>query len=381
MGDLSDVLNTEQTKGLFEIPIVHRLVYLEHFQERIINSELVIVDELYYRKTLQSKLNAPSRTIDGLVKLGILRLGETEERAKPVDPLSLAQFLSLHHGKPIDEILKSREYFHSNKFKKKKPVEQVRMLWDAYSGSYWFERFRASQKRKFGKKNPKLSSFAKVSRQEAVEMLGSKLLPTRHGYQISEAGFFIPETKFVNKGVSNYINKDALAEFFSLLYGVNPSRIYVKDEGPLEKLAENFLYNKLMPYADSNGINLSVRYDAKSLARLTKIPKDKWRVAISHRALPTWKDGYRHWVLGLDACLYALKKSENVTFTTKRVKSIFGKDFDPEYYGFKKNKNNAYSRTRYVFPLYNRMADIVRDIMNITKRQSELETAFGSLVS
>ncbi len=174
--DIAEEVELSQDKGIFHIPdtIKGRRVirYFLEYAKKQKKHPIVVLEEKYTRQSVMQKLgedrcyNSNRNLVIALLQYKLLRTPSGEEpdyHGVAIDNLSLAQVISFAYQVPIEEVLVPKSYFSSKNFKSKNTSKRIQTLYNAYTGTSWFERFKRKYKRR--KSKQKFTSWYNISQQ------------------------------------------------------------------------------------------------------------------------------------------------------------------------------------------------------------------------
>ncbi len=375
--DIAPEVDISQTKGVFYIPEIIRgrrvIRYFLEFSEDKVEPSIVVLEEKYTRQSVMYKLgpercyNSNRNLVIALLEYGLLRTDSGEKpshQGDAINNLSLAQVISFAYKVPLETILMPKSYFLSEEFLSKNTKERVRILFNAYKGTSWFERFRKKYKRR--KSSQRFNSWHDISLRDLPEILcTSDYEPHNPGGNLTKllkSGLLIPKNKFKRSSLRNFVDIEALIELVSLTTGKSISELTIKDYY-IDRVVESYMDNRLLPYLKKNSLKPDQRISLKAARLLTGIGTDELVKRLRIK-LPTNRRRFYSQdidIYAFDLAAYELKNSYLQSFGEQDVAFLFGmKKMDLERCGLRPNKNGRYARHQRVFPFYDKVAAIAR---------------------
>ncbi|MDD5340957.1 MAG: hypothetical protein PHC97_00805 [Patescibacteria group bacterium] len=377
-----DMLDIEQRSGIFQVPpSAKRLGAFKSsygnrnaFKRGIINLPCIIEGERYFRSGIEKRLVLHYSTVRKLCESGLLRsLTKSKSNGflplakKPISPLSIAQTLSWLLGVPIEEILKNRFVFKSGKFASLTAKERVKILFQAYRGCEWFEKFLTRQEKhlEFLKKK-KLMVERPITRSH-IEDWFTLGFDYRICQNLIKNGLIIPEGRFKNKSMHNYIDLEAFAQLLSLITGVEYEEIFCQGySSALKAMADKFVVSRLRPFMLEMKIKPSKLFTIAEAGKLLGISYQTLFSALKRGFIKNFPEGQNTAkILGVDLAIYGIKhKWGNILiFRQADVLNIFGVqgNVNLRKLGVLSSPEGTYSKHHYVFPLYDKVAEVARE--------------------
>lgn len=385
--EIASEVNVNQEKGIFYIPeaIKERRVirYFLEYSKKQKEHPIVILEEKYTRQSVMNKLgknrnyNSNRNLVISLLEYWLLRTPSNEKPDYPralIDNLSLAQIISFAYQVPIENILSSKSYFSSSKFKSKSPEERVKILFNAYTGTSWFERFRRKYKRR--KSNQRFTPWHNISLTDLPKILCTSDYephnPDGNLTKLVNAGLIIPRTRFRRFYSRNFVNVRALIELASLTTG-KPERKLTHEDTYIDYITRKFIRERLIPYLNRTHLEMDseitleeARYrtglDSDILCRVLRIKPNKSKRFYSKITK----------IKALDLALYELKNTHRRVFEEKNIRELFGmENIDLERCNLFPNANRTYARHQKVFPFYDSVGEIVKRMLLKDPSESE----------
>ncbi|MDP2750758.1 MAG: hypothetical protein Q8O89_08060 [Nanoarchaeota archaeon] len=370
-----DRLDVDQTKGIFAVPEKFELKiesWLRRVRSVVTDLPLVVANEdTYTCSGIARKLKTTRASVmANVAHAGIVRPLVEEDFSyqlgvfEYVSPLSAAQLISWVFDAPIQNILVSGKKLIT--LTENKPVEErLDIMFNAYSGCYWFDSFVKKQKRIAENTGylPKIKTHQRISREDLEDWFLCDNTKGSALRKLTETGILMPENKTYKKNTPhNLVDLENLAEFISRIYEIKKEKILVDDEAEMSELVNSFRRNRLCPYMDEKIILPETYYSLSESARRTGLNY--------HRIDQARRIGQIHpinvkrkelKIKGLNLALYALKRAERNSFTLDEVKDIFGiKDLNLIADKIKVSKHQTVSSRHYVFPLYDLVAERIK---------------------
>ncbi|MBU3906734.1 MAG: hypothetical protein KKA64_00615 [Nanoarchaeota archaeon] len=386
---LIDKLNISQREGIFQVPEeVSEDKGVQGWLKRLSNFEqtpLVVKEETYYQVGIEKKLNTSRRIItEKLSKYGLIRPQGSEDFdyiacavSEPVSNLSLTQVISYAFNQPIESILVSEDLFSSKEFLEKSPSERVKILFNAYKGSCWFEHFRKKQEQiaKAIKNPPKIMKNQRISRADLGDYFISRMDSSNKTTlgKLCDKGFIIPANgSFKSKSLNNLVDNEGLAQLLSLLYSIDKSEILIKDDNYTEELVSSFVSKRLLPYLAKTGIDEKARYTVSQSSHLTGISYRRIYQAVQKGTINNVSKNSDIKIRGDELVIYALGNRDKLVFREEDVMNLFGVEntrLGRKY--LKPTNHRTYSKHHYVFPLYDEVAKKAKILMLDKSREKD----------
>lgn len=368
-----------QEKGIFYIPkdIKKRRVirYFLKYAEKQPECPLVVLEEKYTRQSIIHKLskkrcfNSNRNLVKAFLEYKLLRTPSNEEpdyQGAPIDNLSLAQVISYAYQVPIENVFLSKSYFSSSKFKSQNRKQKIKTLVNSYTGASWFERFKRKYKRR--KRNQRFTTWHNIPLSDLPRLLCTSDYepndPAGNLTKLVMNNFIIPRDKFKRFSSRNFIDVYALIELASQVTGKCKEKLTNHDPY-INYIARKFIYEKLIPHIRKTNLKLgenitleTARYrtgmDSDVLCRALKIKPNK--------AKRFYSKGTK--IPAIDLALYELKNTHAQVFGKSDIARLFGMDdLDLERCNLHPNKNGTYNRIQRVFPFYDSVSIIVKEML------------------
>jgi hypothetical protein len=376
--EIASEIDINQKTGIFHIPeSIRNCVYITHFIEQIKPGEehpIVVAEEKYTRQSVIQKIGEGKgyhlslKFVSELLEYQLLRLHPRKpgQRVVALDNLSFAQVISFVYQVPIETVLIPESYFSSEEFKSKGYKERLKVLFNAFTGTSWFERFKLKFKRR--KINQKYTPWHNISLDDLPDLLCTSPYEPNDSKgnltKLVNAGFIVPRTKFIKNSQKNFVDNDALIELASLVTGRSHEELTNEDDY-IEYIAREFIQKRLIPYSKEVGIDLRktvslstarkrTGFISKYLCKLFGItPRTKNFFYSRHVRFPS-----------INLLLYELKNTKRHSLSRDEIAELFGvNDIDCERCGLYIGRKGNYSTLQRVFPFYDKVTEVVKDIL------------------
>jgi len=372
-------LKKKQSRGRFKVPEVikcRRVIryWLEDLEEQT-KIPLVINNEHYTRQSVIKKLGpdrcfASNRNlVMALHEYRLIRPQNQRSNLKspgePIQPLSLAQTISWAYDKRIQDVLLKESYLQSAEFKRLKPAKRVKILFNAYSGVKWFEIFRGRFE-KYGHID-KIPHWHNIPLTNLSDMLCTADYepgnPRHNLVRLVNKGLIIPvKGRFKRFSSKNFVHTEAFAQLVAELKNKDLDQVYVKDDNYLDQLVNSFVVNRLMRFLNKWSLKpdqVLTTDEAKKIIGVTrKSIQDKSKKNILKHSK---RQGRRRYFKAIDFAIYALKRTDKLSFDIEDVSDLFGfTKLNPNRLGIKPTEYQTYARHHYVYPLYDAVSSEAR---------------------
>jgi len=374
--EIASKSHTDRKTGIFQIPetIRNRRVirYFLEYAEDQEEPPIVVLEEKYTRQSVMHKLgpgrcyNANRNLVIAILETRLLRTPSGKEPGDrdPIDNLSLAQVISFAYQIPIKQVLVSKSYLSSQKFKSLNPVERVRYLFNAYKGTSWFERFIRKYKRR--RILQRFNPWHNISLRDLPEILCTSDYepnsPEGNLTKLVNSGLIIPRERFKRFSPINFVDITALIELASLITGKTREQLTVKDTY-LESIVESYINNKLLPYLERFSLKPDQKISLRTAGRLTGLDTEdlvkRLRIKLPKKRRRYYSKDIK--IYALDLAAYELKNSSLQSFSSQDIADLFGmRQMDLGRCWLYANEHGTYARHQRVFPFYEQIVAIAR---------------------
>lgn len=370
-----DEININQEKGIFIVPqkIEKDLEKLLDRRIKVAELPLIVEEETYYKHGLGVKLGYEDErgAINHLIQYGLIRFDETDGIKKPLNTLSIAQVVSWIYQTQIQKILTSENEFNSPKFKSIKPENQIKILFNAYTGSHWFERFRKKFTKRAQTQDPRIvKEWDNISR---IDFIRNYLTSNPRFLEpiktLSEKGLLIPKNgKFIPSSRKNQLNTRGLGQLISLLYDKPLNEVFEPGNNPAARnLATRFLQIKVPQEIEKLDLVADKEYSLSKSAKLTQIPYDSLHNAVTNGLIPSGISPTEYYVIkGTDLAIYSISRQIKPGMKHSDLAELFGLEtINLEDFGILVHE--SISRDHHVYPLFDTVVSIARAYLNQAK--------------
>lgn len=381
-----DLIDLNQERGIFQVPsiIINDIGtkrWLIRFRENPKKERIkVICGESYNLAGVQKILGVSSKVTNKLCSLGLLRPKENNfslfgkgymVKRKFVSPLSLAQVISFASERPIEEILIDKDFFQKRKFLEQDPKERIKQIFQAFEGVSWFENLKLRVKRNLADQREAifLRKNDRIRYLDLQDILGI----FHSGWQgeagalkkIKDLGLIIFQNGYKPKGPKNFVDTEALAQLISLFSNRHINEILLPVDKTEGYLTECFYQRRLIPSLNLFRLDPRRLYTISEGAKLLGLKRQTLYNAVKKATVKNaqyLKDKRQWLILGIDLMIYKLRQTQKRSFSQKDIADLFGITVNKvKELRLKVSTKGTFSRHHYVFPLYDRLAEKVRN--------------------
>ena len=369
-------MNLEQRVGIFRVAKqIEKDVSVRTWRKEKMRLFSVVPtfveEEIYSKSGISVKLKVSKRMIDKFKKrYGLLQVIDKSynftKNASPFSTLSIAQFTSFLFKEPIENILISEKCFKSLDFLNKSPEERIRILYNAYFGSLWFNSFYFRQKKLLHSGVPKVKVWQRISVKDLEDWFLSSNSKGGLLKKLRDTGFLIPRYEKAFRSAENFyniVNPFGLAQLIALISDSSFEDILVRDDPYPKKISEVFVEKKVLPFLSKKNIVADKKYSLNEGADLAGINRYTLYQAAKRGAVSnvTFKKKGKTKILGIDLALFALKNTSKLFFSYSDLLDLFGTEsLDTLALGMKSSPEGRFSKHHYVFPVYDYIASFAR---------------------